>query len=67
MERTFFATSSVLLTLTIFLLLYSGMMIGIATLSPASGHGTAFAQENGIAIVMFMVKCYDQGKAALRG
>src|SRR5271169_2061776 len=67
MKRTFFAISSVLLTLTIFLLLCSGMMIGIATLSPASGYRTAFTQENGIAKVIFKVKCYDEGKTALQG
>jgi hypothetical protein len=60
--------SNVPLTLVIFsLLLYSGGTIGITPVSPASGQGTAFAQERGLSKVTFKVKCYDEGRAALRG
>jgi copper chaperone CopZ len=48
------------------LILYSGSLIGITT-SPASEYGTAFAQESGVSKVIFKVKCYDEGKSALRG
>jgi copper chaperone CopZ len=69
MKRKFFSIFSVLLKLAIFsLVLYSGKMIDIATLSPASGgQGTAFAQENGTSKVIFKVNCYDEGKTALQG
>ena len=68
MQRTFFKTFSVLLTLTIVsLLLYSGDMISIAALSPGSADGTAFALDKGISKVIFKVKCYDEGKTALQG
>ena len=40
---------------------------GFTTLSPALGYGTALAQETGTAKVIFKVKCYDEGKAALQG
>ena len=42
-------------------------MIGIAALSPASGYGTALHRRMGYAKVIFKVKCYDEGKAALQG
>jgi len=49
------------------LILYSGKVVGIAALSPVSGFGTAHAQEIGTSKVVFKVKCYDEGKAALQG
>lgn len=65
MQRTLFTIFSVLLVLAIILLLqYSGVTIGM---SPVSGHGTAFAQEDGLSRVIFKVKCYDEGKSALQG
>jgi copper chaperone CopZ len=58
----------VLLLLALFSLLpSSGRVIGIAALSPASGYGTALAQDRGTSKVVFKVKCYDEGKAALQG
>ncbi len=68
MQRTFLRIFSVLLTLAMFaLLLYSGSIISIADLSAASSYGTAVAQDEGISKVIFKVKCYDDGKAALQG
>jgi len=68
MKRTFFTISGVLLLLALFsLFLYSGAMTGAATLSPGPGYGTNQAQEMGLSIVIFKVKCYDEGKAALQG
>jgi copper chaperone CopZ len=49
------------------LFLYSGRVTGIAALSPALGSGTAQAQEQGFSRLVFKVKCYDEGKAALQG
>jgi copper chaperone CopZ len=49
------------------LFLYSGTVIGIALLFPASGYGAAPVRETGTAKVVFKVKCYDEGKAALQG
>jgi copper chaperone CopZ len=42
-------------------------MISIADLSLRSGRGTVFARDKGISEVIFKVKCYDEGKAALQG
>ena len=42
-------------------------MIGNSLFLPLCIKGTAFAQENGTAKVVFKVKCYDEGKAALQG
>jgi len=68
MQRTVFKTFSILLALAIFsLLMYSVSMISISDLSPRSHYGTAFAQDKGISKVIFKVKCYDEGKAALQG
>ncbi len=41
-------------------------MVGNAVFSPISGKGTAFAEEKGTSKVVFKVRCYDEGKAALR-
>ncbi len=68
MQRTFFIKFSVLLPLVTFsLLLYFGSMTGIADLFPGSSYGTAAAQDKVISKVIFKVKCYDEGKAALQG
>lgn len=68
MKKIFLTIFSVLLTLSIFSLLpVSSGMTGIATLSPASGHGTVLAQEKRVSKVIFKVTCYDEGKAALQG
>jgi copper chaperone CopZ len=68
MKRAFFTIFSVPLTLIIiFVFLNSGGIIGIFPLLPASGHEIAFAQEKGLSKVIFKVKCYDEGKAALSG
>jgi len=49
------------------LLQFSGGMIGITPLVSISGHWTALAQEKEQSKVVFKVKCYDEGKAALQG
>jgi copper chaperone CopZ len=68
MNRAFFAISGVLLLLALFsLFLYSGAMTGAATLFPVPGYGTNQAQEKGLSIVIFKVKCYEEGKVALQG
>ncbi len=67
MKRTFFTILSVLAFVLFALLLYVGGLIGNSSLSPASGVGRALAQEKGPSKVIFKVKCYDDGKAALQG
>jgi copper chaperone CopZ len=68
MKWTFVAKFSVLFALAACsLLLDSGGIIGKRTRSPAFGHGTALARENGMAKAVFKVKCYDEGREALRG
>lgn len=68
MKTTFFTIFCALLLLALFaLFLHFGRVTGIAALSPASGYGTALAQETGTSKVIFKVKCYDEGKAALQG
>lgn len=42
-------------------------MIGNSLFFPLFIKGSAFAQEKGTAKVVFRVKCYDEGKAALQG
>jgi hypothetical protein len=68
MKRKFFTIFSILLALAIVsVLLYFRATIGIDPVPLASGHGTAFAQEQGLSKVIFKVKCYDEGKTALQG
>lgn len=68
MQRTIFKIFSVMLTLAVFSLLsYSGDMFSIADLPPGSSYGIAVAQDKGMSKVIFKVKCYDEGKAALQG
>jgi copper chaperone CopZ len=49
------------------LLTYARGTARTAFLSLFSGDRTALAQETGISKVIFKVKCYDDGKAALQG
>ncbi len=68
MKRTSFIQLSMLLTLAgASLLLVSGGITGSMTGSPASGGGTALAEENGTANAVFRVRCYDEGRSALQG
>lgn len=67
MKRTFFTIFSVLTFVIFALFLYLARMIDSATSSPVAGVGTVFAQEKGTSKAIFKVKCYDEGKAALRG
>ena len=68
MKRMLLRISGVLLLLALFsLFLYSGRRIGTATFFLVFGYGTAQAQEQGFSKVVFKVKCYDEGKAALQG
>jgi copper chaperone CopZ len=50
-----------------FAIAYAGGAIKTVFSSRFVGQGTAFAQEQGMAKVVFTVKCYDDGKAALPG
>ncbi len=45
---------------------YAGRLTNKVLSSFYSGNGTAVAQETGTSKVVFTVKCYDDGKAALR-
>ena len=68
MKTAFFTIFSAILLLGLFSQFrYSGSLIGIVNLAPNSGYGIAFAQETGTSKVVFKVKCYDEGKAALQG
>ncbi len=49
------------------LLIYAGGAARTALLSLFSGDRAALAQETGTSKVIFKVKCYDDGKAALQG
>ena len=49
------------------LVTYAGGAARTAFLSLFSGDRTAMAQEAGTSKVIFKVKCYDDGKAALQG
>jgi copper chaperone CopZ len=63
MKKTVLAISSAILIFAFFsLYLSSGQ--GMAMLG---WPGSAIAQEQGAEKVMFKVRCYDEGKAALRG
>ena len=64
MNKTFFTLTGVLVTVAIWSLSY----VAKAVWTPAFlGDGTALAQEQGTASVIFRVTCYDEGKAALQG
>jgi copper chaperone CopZ len=67
MKRTLFTIFSVFAFVLFAVLVYFSGVIGNSPLSPASGDGRAFAQEKGASKAIFKVKCYDEGKAALRG
>lgn len=48
--------------------IWSLLFVGKEALKPVFGFaGTVIAQEKGLAKVIFKVKCYDEGKAALLG
>jgi copper chaperone CopZ len=60
---------------TVFAILSGGLILAVCFFSLSSGQGmgrpgwpgTAIAQEQGTKKVIFRVRCYDEGKAALRG
>jgi len=67
MKRIFFTIFDALILIALSsLFLYSGRVTGIVTLFPIIGNATALAQESGLSKVVFKVKCYDEGKAALQ-
>ncbi len=49
------------------MLAYAGGLASKAFSSLFSEYGTAVAQETGTSKIVFTVKCYDDGKAALQG
>jgi len=49
------------------LLTYAGGAVRTAYQSLFAGDRVALAQESGMSEVIFKVKCYDEGKAALQG
>lgn len=67
MKSRSFVIISVLTFSVVGLLTGLGGTIGNSLFSPLSGKGTAFAREQGTSKVVFKVKCYDEGKAALQG
>jgi copper chaperone CopZ len=68
MKTKFIArTVAVIFFSLIALLTYAGGAARAAFLTLFSGGRAALAQEAGMSKVIFKVKCYDDGKAALRG
>lgn len=68
MKTKFITTGIAALTFALIALLtYSGGIARKAFLAFFSGDRAALAQEAGTSKVIFKVKCYDDGKAALRG
>ncbi len=68
MKTAFFTIFGAILLLALFSQFrFSGSAIGNLKLTPDSGYGMAFAQETESSKVVFKVKCYDEGKAALQG
>ncbi len=68
MKTKFIATGiAVFVFALIVLLTHAGGAVRTAYLSLFSGDRVALAQEAGTSKVIFKVKCYDEGKAALQG
>ena len=68
MKKAIFTIFGAILLLALISLFWnSGTMTGNVKLAPASGYGMALAQETGTSMVVFKVKCYDEGKTALKG
>jgi copper chaperone CopZ len=62
MKKIIFAICGVLSLAIFSFYLFSGQGMGVLVLP-----GPAAAQEQGMEKVIFKVRCYDEGKAALRG
>jgi copper chaperone CopZ len=68
MKTKFIATGITVFAFALLALLtYAGGAVRTAYLSLLSGDRVALAQEAGMSKVIFKVKCYDEGKAALEG
>ena len=68
MKTKFIATGiAVFAFALIALLTYAGGAVRTAYLSLFSGDRVALAQDTEVSKVIFKVKCYDEGKAALQG
>ena len=68
MKTKFITTSIAVFAFALFALLtYAGGAARTAFLSLFAGDRVALAQETGTSKVIFKVKCYDDGKAALQG
>ena len=67
MKNRAFMIFSILTFAVVALLLNFNGMAGNSVSPSLSGKGSAFAQEKGMSKVIFKVKCYDEGKAALKG
>lgn len=68
MKTKFIATGIAVFTFALIALLtHAGGAARTAFLSLFSGDRAALAQETGTSKVIFKVKCYDDGKAALQG
>jgi copper chaperone CopZ len=67
MKLRFFMIISLISFTVIGLLPYLDGITGSSTFPRSSNKGAAYAQETEISKVVFKVKCYDEGKAALQG
>jgi len=67
MKAAFLTVFAAILLLGLSQFPYSDGLISSLRLIPDSAYGKAFAQEMGTSKVVFKVKCYDEGKAALQG
>lgn len=65
-SRLFKPVIVLLVFVMIVALAYTGRLTKLVSSSFLSGSGTAVAQETETSKVVFTVKCYDDGKAALR-
>ena len=68
MKTKFIATGTAVFAFALIALLtYAGGAVRTALLTLFSGDRTVLAQEAEMSKVVFKVKCYDEGKAALQG
>ena len=67
MRNRFFMAISLITFTVVGLIPAVGGMVRNSVFTSLSGKGAAFAEEKGTAKVVFKVKCYDEGKAALQG
>ncbi|HUI44521.1 MAG TPA: hypothetical protein VL122_00850 [Nitrospirota bacterium] len=68
MKTKFIATGIAVFAIALLALLtYAGGTVRTAYQSLFAGDRVALAQETGMSKVIFKVKCYDEGKAALQG